>query len=293
MIIDCHTHVTRTHSVPRANGTDYPDAQQLIGRLDDLGIDMAVALAGVSPECRKRLAPPEDVAEICAAHPDRLIPFCNLDPRFGSNSPDTDFTPFLDTYTELGCRGVGEMTCNVPFDDPKSWNLFAQIADYGLPLTIHISTDPDRGYGLYDDLGLPRLEKTLREFPDLIVLGHSQAFWSEIGADVTEETRGRYPEGDVEPGRLVELFDNYENLWGDLSAGSGHNAISRDPEFGNQFLEDFQDRLLFGTDLSFPEYEPPLPDYYRSLEGQISQEAWEKIGWRNIDGLLDLGVAEG
>ncbi len=291
MLIDCHTHVCRTHSVPREAGTDYPDGAQLVGRLDDLGIDRAVVLSGVSPECRNRYVPPEDVIEICERYPDRLIPFANIDPRAGSNSPDTDFTRFFETYTEMGFKGIGEMTANLYFDDPLCWNLFRYIADYGMPMTIHIAPKLGGYYGLVDDLGLPRLEKTLREFPDLIIVGHSQPFWAEISADVTEETRNGYPPGRVTPGRLVELFERYENLWGDLSAGSGHNAISRDPEFGNQFLEQFQDRLMFGTDISFPEYEPPLPDYFRSLKGQISDEAWEKIAWRNIDRLLDLGIS--
>jgi len=293
MLIDCHTHALRSPSVTRAGGTTCPTAEQLVGRLDDLGIDMAVVLPMVSPESRNRYSPPEDIVEMAAEWPDRLIPFCNLDPRAGSNSPGTDFGRFLEVYTEMGCRGVGEVTGNLPFDHPKYWNMFRHIADYGLPMTIHIASNPDVGYGIYDDPGLPRLEATLREFPDLNILGHSQAFWAEISADVTDESRGGYPTGPVTPGRLVKLFERYDNLWGDLSAGSGHNAVSRDPAFGTQFMEQFQDRLLFGTDISFAEYEPPMPDYFRSLRGTISDDAWEKIAWRNIDGLLGLGVVEG
>ena len=44
----------------------------------------------------------------------------------------------------------------------------------------------------------------------------------------------------------------YPNLYGDLSAGSGFGAISRDPEFGYAFLEEFQDRLYFALDLCDP-----------------------------------------
>jgi predicted TIM-barrel fold metal-dependent hydrolase len=289
MLIDCHTHALRSPSVTRAAGSTCPTGEQLVGRLDDLGIDKAVVLPMVSPECRNRYSPPEDIVEIVAKWPDRLIPFCNLDPRAGSNSPDTDFGRFLDVYMEMGCKGVGEVTGNLPFDHAKYWNMFRYIADRGLPMTIHIASNPDVGYGIYDDAGLPLLEKTLREFPGLNILGHSQAFWSEI-SEVTAETRGGYPKGPVTPGRLVELFERYDNLWGDISAGSGHNAISRDPEFGNAFLEQFQDRLLFGTDISSAEYEPPMPGYFRSLRGVISDEAWEKIAWRNINDLLSLGI---
>jgi predicted TIM-barrel fold metal-dependent hydrolase len=49
-------------------------------------------------------------------------------------------------------------------------------------------------------------------------------------------------------GAIDRLMDNYENLYGDLSAGSGLSAIRRDPEFGREFLIRRADRLLFGTD---------------------------------------------
>ena len=139
MLIDCHTHAARTCMLPPQRRFRLPTDEQLVSALDDLGIDMAVVLCLISPECRHRYAPPEDIVEICAAYPDRLIPFCNVDPRAGSNSPTTDFRRFFDVYTNMGCKGIGEMTCNLDFDDPLCWNLFRYVADYGLPMTIHIA----------------------------------------------------------------------------------------------------------------------------------------------------------
>jgi predicted TIM-barrel fold metal-dependent hydrolase len=43
-------------------------------------------------------------------------------------------------------------------------------------------------------------------------------------------------------------MDQYGNLYGELSAGSGLNAIQRDPDFGREFLIRRADRLMFGTD---------------------------------------------
>jgi predicted TIM-barrel fold metal-dependent hydrolase len=274
--------------VPRWHGSDYPLVEELIAKLDQYEIDRAVLLSGVAPEARSRFVPPEDVIEMYERYPDRLIPFCSLDPRSGQNSVESDFRRFLRIYREMGCRGVGETTCNLAMDDPLVWNMFGACAAEGMPVTIHIGPTIGGCYGLYDEVGLPRLEKTLREFPDLVIFGHSQPFWAEIAEGITQERRNRYPEGPVRPGRLVDLFERYENLWGDLSAGSGHNAISRDPEFGNAFIEQFQDRLMFGTDLAYPEHEPPNPAYFRSLKGQISDEAWEKVAWRNIHRILHL-----
>jgi hypothetical protein len=43
MLIDCHTHASRSRAVPRASGSDYPLVEELIAKLDELGIDRAPA----------------------------------------------------------------------------------------------------------------------------------------------------------------------------------------------------------------------------------------------------------
>jgi predicted TIM-barrel fold metal-dependent hydrolase len=292
MLIDCHVHVALRTTIPRRGGTNYPTPDELVAKLDQEGIDKAVVMCGIGCECRSQWVTPEDVLDACAQHPERLIPTCCVDPRSDSNSPQSDFSRFFDYYKQAGCRGVGELTANLWFDDPMVWNLFKYCAQYHLPVTFHVAPQHGGYYGLVDELGLPRLERTLAEFPDLIFCAHSQPFWAEISADVTDQTRPGYPRGRVLPGRVVELFERYENLCGDLSAGSGHNAISRDPDFGYEFMERFQDRLMFGTDISYPELECPLPGYLRdALEGgHISEQAYEKIAWRNASRIFNLGL---
>jgi len=108
---------------------------------------------------------------------------------------------------------------------------------------------------------------------------------------VTEETRGGYPKTPVvEGGRVVELMRAHRSLCGDLSAGSGHNAVSRDPAFGYRFLDEFQDRLFFGTDICAPSNKTPLVGFLNDAVagGHISREAYEKIAWRNTARLLGL-----
>ena len=46
--------------------------------MDGAGIDMAVVLTTLSPECRYTIVTPEETLDICAMYPDRLIPFCNF-----------------------------------------------------------------------------------------------------------------------------------------------------------------------------------------------------------------------
>jgi len=292
VLIDVHVHLSKGRHLTRPNGSRSPDVDELIGMMDTAGIDMAAVMCSMSPECAYRYVRPEDVLEACALYPKRLVPFCNLDPRMMTNSADADFRPLLAFYKDAGCRGVGEYMPNLPLDDPLNMNLFRQVAEVGLPLTFHIGPAIGGCYGCYDELGLLRLEKVLKECPDLILLGHSQPFWAEISTDVTEQNRNSYPKGKVTPGRVVELMREYPNLYGDLSATSGFNAISRDPEFGYRFMEEFQDRLLFGTDIANVPQELPLVPYFNKLreEKLICREAYDKITWKNANRLLGLGL---
>lgn len=294
MLIDIHVHTHIGPQFQRTNASRYPTPTELLAMMDGAGIDRAVVLARVSPECGYCHVTSEEVIEICGWHPERLIPFGNIDPRMVANRPDADFGPLLEYLKELGCRGIGEYIANLPFDDPLQMNVFRHVEAAGLPLIFHIAPAIGGYYGCNDDLGLPRLEKVLKTFPDLKLLGHSQPFWAEISADVTAETRGGYPTGKVTPGRVVQLMRAYPNLYGDLSAGSGCNAVSRDPDFGCAFMEEFQDRLFFGTDICNVPQDLPLVPFFNSLraEGQLSPRAWEKIAWRNADKLLNLGLAK-
>ncbi len=292
MFIDIHTHVTLRKTPTRPDGTINTTAEELIFMLDRAGIDKAVLLPLVSPEHMIQQMSTDDILDVTARYPDRFIPFCNLDPRNIRNSPDADFTPLLEYWKSVGCKGVGEITANLPFDDPRVQNMFKHVEKAGLPLLFHIGPRSGGCYGLIDELGLPRLEIALRKFPELILIGHSQPFWGEISADVNDQTRNGYPKGSVIPGRIPELLRKYPNMYGDMSAGSGFNAISRDPEFGYEFMEEFQDKLLFGTDICAPTNETPLPYYLREIvaTGKISKAAYEKITWQNANRLLGLGL---
>ncbi len=294
MLIDMHIHVAKPRhpKLLRSAGSRYPTPDEALAMMDAAGVDKAVILSTVSPEWRYTVVTPEEMLEVAAQHPDRFIPFCNLDPRYLTNDATANFTPLLEAYKEMGCKGVGEYFPNIPFDDPLNMNLFAHVEKAGLPLTFHIAPKKGGHYGVIDDLGLPRLEKVLRSFPNLILLGHSQPFWAEIHAGAKEDERMDYPKGPVTPGRVVELMRKYPNLCGDLSAGSGFNAISRDPEFGYRFLEEFQDRLYWGTDIAEPGEAMPIVDYFSKLkaEARISRGAYEKITWRNANRLLGLGL---
>ena len=99
---------------------------------------------------------------------------------------------------------------------------------------------------------------------------------------------GGYPKGPVEPGGAIDrLMERYPNIYGDLSAGSGANSISRDKEFGRQFMIRRQDRLMFGTDYLQPGQPVPQFELFDSLELPTEVEA--KIYKGNAERVIKIG----
>ncbi|MHB1356564.1 MAG: amidohydrolase family protein [Anaerolineae bacterium] len=294
MFIDMHLHTTRIPGILRPTGETYATPDELVAIMDRLDIAQGILLPLVSPECSARYTLAEEMVQIAKDYPTRFVAFCNIDPRVDSNSPKTDLRRYLDYFISQGCKGLGEVTCNLPFDDPRVENLFGACQASGLSVTIHIAPEPGGYYGLVDALGLPGLENTLKRFPDCKILGHSQPFWAEMSGDCNTANRNGYPKGKVLPGgRLPLLFERYPNLYGDLSAGSGHNAVSRDPEFGYQFMEQFRERLFFATDICAPSNDTPLVRFLNdALErGKIKRETFEMIAWRNAARVYNLSLS--
>ena len=73
----------------------------------------------VSPECSRGVQRVEDAVALSKETDGRLIPFCNVDPRSLTNSPDAPLEDLLDYYKEMGCKGAGELTANIPFEDQR------------------------------------------------------------------------------------------------------------------------------------------------------------------------------
>ncbi len=291
MFIDIHVH-TRMFQHPRRGGKQaYTMPDELIARYDKIGVEQAVLLPGVNPECAYAPQSNEEIIAIAEKYKGRFIPFCNIDPRAMTNSPTAPLGDLLRHYKDEGCKGIGEICANLPFLDPMVQNLFKNVQEVGIPLTFHIAPYLGGYYGLYDDPGLPQLQQSLARFPDLKFFGHSQAFWAEIGKLDKPADRCGYPRYPVrEEGVLPKLMRDYPNLYGDMSAGSGHNALARDPEYAVKFLNEFQDRLMFGTDICAPDTPTPLVDFLIGLRdsGKISEVVFKKVAKENAIKILGL-----
>lgn len=298
MFIDIHAHAYRK---PVPFVTEFCTVEELIALYDKLGIDKGVLLPIVSPEIYLPQTN-EDILDMCDQYPDRLIPFCNIDPRAMTNSANAPLDRLLAYYKQKGCKGLGEVMPNMALMDPLVQNLFSHAEKVGLPVIFDGSDQLVGDFGLYDDPGLPQLEHTLQRFPDLIIFGHGPVFWSEIGRLQTPGERGyifklnghqvgRMPEGPVrEEGVVPILLRRYPNLYGDLSDFTPYNALTRDEHYGQLFLEEFQDKIFFGTDILGRDFKVPMIDLLKNWRdsGKISVTAFNKITSENAIKLLGL-----
>ena len=93
-----------------------------------------------------------------------------------------------------------------------------------------------------------------------------------------------------EPGRIPELMRKYSNLYADISAGSGNKALTRDETYAYEFLNEFQDKLLFGQDYCTLDFDMPHLEWLKkSLDNKkISKEVFDKITGLNTAHLLKL-----
>ena len=216
--------------------------------------------------------------------PDRLVPFCCIDPRTSYRYGRKGLVSMLKEYVDQGARGFGEHKVGLPIDDPKMMSVYEACDDLKLPVLFHC--DDVRGT---DQAGLPGLERILTAFPNVNFLGHGPGFWASISGDVTTAGLGAYPTTKVTPGGALDrLFDAHKNLWGDMSAGSGANAISRDLEFGRSFLLRRADRLLFGTDYLKPGQAVPQFELLAGIE--LPADVRAKIERENAAALLGLSL---
>ena len=273
-MIDVHAHLTfpTRPDHPRPQLT----VEELVDRMNREGIDRAVLLPMESNDTDCGIMLTEWILEAVRRFPDRLIPFLHVDPRTRALERQIEYFA-----TEQGCKGYGEMLDGLWIDDPLHKRVYAKCAELGLPVLFDMNSQ-----SCMDEPGLPRMESVLQEFPDCVFIGHGPTWWTNISAD--DDGRGGYPERPVVPGGAVErLLGEYENMYADISAGSGWNALTRDPDFTPGFVERHWRKLLFGTDIVRPG--DPLPQIRWMREFPLTPDQHSAIAEGTARQLLGLG----
>jgi predicted TIM-barrel fold metal-dependent hydrolase len=211
-----------------------PQPAANLAHLDGAGIASANLLT--------RATAAEQVTAVQSAAPGRFTWF---------GSADVSQPGSVEALTQAikgGARGFGEMKYHSATDGPEFQRAYALAAELGVPILIHFQeVDHTENEGKWSPGFATKFESMLKAYPKTIFIGHADAFWANVSAGYHNESA--YPSGPIVRGGITDrLLVDYPNLYGDLSANSGNNMLSRDPEFTRDFLRRHQDKLLFGSD---------------------------------------------
>ncbi len=285
MIIDAHNHPDwHGHSLDR-----------FIDNMDKYDIDKTWILSWECPEDEydmniRKVVTPAGVHngpipfERCISYieraPERFILGYAPDPR----KPDA--IDKLDAAIEIyGVKVYGELKLRMMYDNPDALKMFRFCGEKGLPVIVHIDYEidnevkyprPNYWYGG----GIDAFERAVALCPETIFLGHAPGFWAHISGD-GQYDNCHYPEGKVlKEGKVLALLEKYPNLYCDLSARSGINALERDPGFASEFLVNYQDRILYARD----DFNNDLQEFLNELD--LPEEVLKKIYSGNAQRLI-------
>jgi uncharacterized protein len=212
-VLDIHLH-------PRSG--DATETQ----RLEGTGCTHAVLLPSRKSE--------EHCKEAVRREPGRYIRFTNTDPTA------EDAIAHLRAEVKDGAKGFGELKYPVALDGPEVLRVYDLAAELNVPVLIHFQEN-----GFFT--GFERLPGIVKRYSKTRFIGHANSWWAFISS--ANDNKSGYPEGRIQPGGLTDhLLADYPNVYGDLSANSGRNALARDPEFAAGFLQRHQAKLTFSSD---------------------------------------------
>ena len=238
-IIDIHQHV---------NYSNRPDAV-LLQHQRAMGVTTTILLPagrptksasthdGVSNGLEAKAFGNEACYQFARAHPKEFL--------FAANEvSDLDDAPAaIEKYLKLGAVMIAEQKFGVECDSPAMQRIYALAQAHSVPVLMHWQ------FQRYN-FGFERFYQMLEKFPRVNFIGHAQTWWANVDRNHRDQVV-LYPKGPITPGGLTERYlADYPNMFGDLSAGSGLNALTRDESFTPGFFERHQDRLLYGSDCS-------------------------------------------
>jgi len=226
-VIDIHQH------------TDYSGRtdEQMIAHQRTMGVTHTVLLpAGRFYGLEAGASGNDRVQEVARRLPAEYSFFANEVPYL------SDARETITTVLKAGGRGIGEQKFMVDADS-RAVQIVAEIAaEFGVAVLLHFQ------FGRYNT-SFERFHKIVEKYPTVPFIGHAQTWWANIDAKAAQAVL--YPKGPVTPGGITDrLLADYPNVFADMSAGSGLNAMLRDEEHARGFFDRHQDKLLYGSDCS-------------------------------------------
>jgi predicted TIM-barrel fold metal-dependent hydrolase len=221
-VLDTHLHI-------RAN------ADACFTHMQGCGVTHAVLLTPAADQERAK-------AEM-ERRPGHFVRSVRIDPS------QADADKVLREAIKGGAVSIGELKFHLALDSAEMRRVYDVAAELQVPVMMHIQTFPHFEGELPYNTGYNQFDKVLRAYPRTNFIGHGDLFWAHISADVPTD-RG-YPDGRIKAGGLTDRWlSEFSNLYADMSANSGNNALSRDTEFSRGFVARHRTKLIFGSDCS-------------------------------------------
>ena len=222
-VIDCHFHQRQT-------------MEACLAHLDGSGCQAAYLLS--------RVQSADDAQRFMANEPKRIAGY-----SVSTDITVADAVKILTEAVKAGAHGIGEVKSHVEADGPEMRRLYAAAAELKVPITIHFQEVPHTPTEGVFNAGFKRFDRILKEFSKTTFIGHCDAFWANVSADYADDRD--YPRTSIVAGGITDRWlGDYPNLFGDMSANSGNNALTRDPSFTADFLKRHSKKLFFGSDCS-------------------------------------------
>jgi predicted TIM-barrel fold metal-dependent hydrolase len=247
------------HSHPYASSED--EIKLWIKNMDEAGITKTVILTYAHGNEF------DSLVNVYLKYPDRFELWCGFDftgydkPGYGPAAVDElvrCYKKGAKGVGELGDKGKGLTYGNPPapgmhIDDPRMKPLLEKCAELGMPINIHVG-EPQWFYEKMDSTNdglINAFSWRLDNQKDILNLDEVLKTLENAARDnpKTIFIACHLANQNTDLPKLGRLLDLYPNLYADISARYAENAPV--PRYTRAFLEKYQDRILYGTDMGF------------------------------------------
>jgi predicted TIM-barrel fold metal-dependent hydrolase len=291
-VIDVHNHVNDA----RSRGREHLPPERVLEVMEHCNIMKIVILTGRWGEELQGV-----LDEMVKPYPNRFLVFTQID---WSKIDDPDFSQLMvkqiDDAVARGARGLkvlkdlglevrdksGKL---VTVDDPRLDPIWEECGRLGIPVAIHV-TDPEAFFRPLDPTN-ERYEEMIHhpdwhfygpKFPskESILEARNRAFAKHPNTTFISLHLGNWPEN---LDYVSEMLDRLPNVV--VEFGAREAELGRQPRRARNFFLKYQDRILFGTDMT--PSEEMYRNYFRWLEtddeyfeyyGYPEQGRWEIYG---------------
>ncbi len=257
-------------------------------------------------------------------YPNRFILFCGFDYE-GYNKPDYGPAAVkeLERCYKEGARGVGELGdkgkglfyCKPPawgmhIDDPRMDPLLEKCAELNMPISIHAG-EPEWFYEPMDSTNdglMNAVDWRLDNQKNILSLAEELKCLENAVKKHPKTTfiACHFANQVTDLSKLGKLFDKYPNLYADI--GARYAEVAPIPRYTKAFMEKYNNRLLYGTDMGFdrPMYEITFRvletadehfydidqfGYHWALNGlDLSNNTLKKLYNKNAEKILNIKV---